>query len=69
MTYDHLRRLETQYANFLKRMPYFESSKVITNEKGKWVIGIHYRQGMSSAVKKEIATELGDIPLKFIMLP
>jgi hypothetical protein len=68
MTYDHLKKLEAQYINWLRRIPYFESTKIITNEKGKWVIGIYYKEGMSHATKKEIATELGDIPLKWTML-
>ncbi len=69
MTYDHLKKLEKQYSEWLKKRPFFESTKLTTNEKGQWVIGIQYQKGMSNATKKEIASELGDIPLKWIMLP
>lgn len=65
MNYDQLKRLEKQYSNWLKGRPFFESSKVGTNENGKWVIHINYKDGMSNSTKKEIATELGDIPLKW----
>jgi hypothetical protein len=65
MSYDQLKRLEKQYSVWLQRMPFFESSKVATNENGKYVIQINYKEGMSNATKKEIATELGDLPLKF----
>jgi len=68
MNYDKLKRLEKNYSDFLKRQPFFESSKVEQNEHGKWALWICYRNGMSHATKKEIATELGDIQLKFFMV-
>lgn len=68
MHYDKLKRLEKNYSDFLKRQPFFESSKVELNEQGKWAIWICYKNGMSTATKKAIATELGDIQLKFFMV-
>jgi len=66
--FDKLKRLERNYSEFLKRQPFFESSKVEMNEHGKWAVWICYRKGMTNATKKEIATELGDIQLKFFMV-
>lgn len=68
MLYDKLKRLEKNYSEFLKAQPYFDSSKVEMNESGKWALWICYRKGMSCTTKKEIATELGDIQLKFFMV-
>lgn len=66
--HERLRKLEKNYSDFLKRQPFFESSKVDVNENGKLALWICYRKGMSNATKKEIATELGDIQLKFHMI-
>jgi hypothetical protein len=68
MYYDKLKRLEKNYSEFLRKQPFFESSKVEVNEHGKWALWICYRKGMSHATKKAIATELGDIQLKFFMI-
>lgn len=68
MNFDKLKRLEKNYSEFLKKQPFFESSKVEMNEHGKWALWICYHQGMSHATKKEIATELGDVQLKFFMV-
>jgi hypothetical protein len=68
MNFDKLKRLEKNYSEFLKRQPFFENSKVEINEHGKWALWICYRKGMTTATKKEIATELGDIQLKFFMI-
>jgi hypothetical protein len=68
MHYDKLKRLEKNYSDFLKKQPYFENTKVELNEDGKWALWICYRKGMSPTTKKEIATELGDIQLKFFMI-
>jgi len=67
MNYDKLKKIERSYADWLKRMPFFESSQVATVE-GKWVLQINYRKGMTNAVKREIATELGDVPMKWNVL-
>lgn len=65
MNYDKLIKLEKQYKSWLSKKPYFIGTKVeITSEK-TWAIWINYKKGMTIATKKEIATELGDIPLKF----
>ena len=68
MNYDQLKRIERNYAIFLKKQPYFESTKVAENEYGKWALWIYYHKGMSHATKKVIATELGDVQLKWVML-
>lgn len=68
MNYDQLKRIERNYTEFLKKQPFFESTKVDVNENGKWALWINYRSGMSHATKKEIATELGDVQLKWVMI-
>ena len=68
MNFDKLKRIEKNYSTFLKRQPFFDSSKVEMNEEGKWAIWICYRKGMTIATKKEIASELGDVQLKFFMI-
>lgn len=65
MNYDQYKRLEKQYADFLNRQPNFHSTKIQNNENGKLVLWINYTTGMPIYVKKRIATELGDIPLRF----
>lgn len=68
MHYDKLKRIERDYIDWLKKRPFFDSTKVDRNEEGKWALWICYHKGMSPATKKEIATELGDIQLKFFMI-
>ena len=68
MNYDQLRRIEKNYAEFLKKKPFFASTQVAENEHGKLALWINYRNGMSHVTKKEIATELGDIQLKWVMI-
>lgn len=68
MHYEKLKKIERDYADWLRRRPFFESSKVEKNEYGKFALWICYHKGMSNATKKEIATELGDVPLKFFMI-
>jgi len=68
MNYDQLKRIEKNYAEYLKKKPFFESTKVEVNEHGKWALWINYRNGMSHATKKEIASELGDVQLKWFMI-
>lgn len=65
MTYEKLIRLEKQYKDWLAKKPYFISTKVDKTDGKNLAIWINYRKGMTIATKKEIATELGDIPLKF----
>jgi len=68
MHFDKIKKKKKNYSDFLKRQPFFESTKVEQNEAGKWALWICYRNGMSHATKKAIATELGDIQLKFFMV-
>lgn len=65
MNFDQLKKLEAKYKNFLSKFKFVTSTKVQTNEEKKWVIWICYKKGLSIQQKKEIATEMGDIPLKF----
>jgi hypothetical protein len=67
MNYDELKKIERSYADWFKRMPFFESSQVVSVE-GKWVLQINYRKGMANTTKREIATELGDVPMKWVLL-
>lgn len=67
MNYDKLKKIEKSYADWLKRIPFFESTQIATVE-GKSVLQVNYRKGMTTAVKKEIATELGDVPMKWNMI-
>ena len=68
MNYDTLRRMEKKYADWLSQVPFFAGTKVELNENKKYALWIMYRKGMTTAIKKEIATELGDIQLKFFMI-
>jgi len=68
MHYDQLKRIEKNYANWLRTRPFFDSTKVDRNEYNKWALFIYYHKGMSHATKKEIATELGDVQLKWVMI-
>ena len=65
MTYEKLIKLERQYKDWLAKKPFFVSTKVDTTDNKNWTICINYKKGMTIATKKEIATEMGDIPLKF----
>ena len=65
MTYDKLKKLEKQYKDWLSKKPFFVDSKVDTTDGKNWAIWINYKKGMTITTKKEIASELGDIPLKF----
>lgn len=68
MNLDQLKRIEKNYREWLKKQPFFENTKVELNEHGKWALWIYYRKGMPHATKKEIATELGDVQLKWFMI-
>lgn len=68
MNYDQLKRIEKNYGEWLKKQPFFENTKIDLNEHGKWALWICYHKGMSHATKKEIATELGDVQLKWFMI-
>lgn len=65
MTYDKLVKLERQYKDWLAKKPFFVSTKVDAPDNKNWAICINYKKGMTIATKKEIATEMGDIPLRF----
>jgi hypothetical protein len=65
VTYEKLTKLERQYKDWLAKKPFFVNTKVEMSEGKNWAIWINYKKGMTIATKKEIATELGDIPLKF----
>lgn len=65
MIYEKLVKLEKQYKDWLSKKPYFVNTRVEMVDGKNWAIWINYRKGMTIATKKEIATELGDLPLKF----
>jgi hypothetical protein len=65
MNLDQLKKLEAKYKSFLATFPYVISTKVEMNDQKKWAIWICYKSGLTIRQKKEIATEMGDIPLKF----
>jgi hypothetical protein len=63
--YDQFKKLEVKYKDFLSKFRHVLSTKVEKNDNGQWAIWICYRKGITIQQKKEIATEMGDIPLKF----
>jgi len=68
MNFDQLAKIEKNYQEWLRKQPFFESTKIEINENNKWALRINYRKGMPHSVKKEIATELGDVQLKWVMI-
>jgi hypothetical protein len=68
MNFDQLVKIEKNYQEWLRKQSHFESTKIEVNENGKWALRINYRKGMPHSVKKEIASELGDVQLKWVMI-
>lgn len=68
MNYDQLAKIERNYKEWLNSMSHFDSTKIEINEQGKWALRINYKKGMPHSVKKEIATELGDVQLKWVVI-
>ncbi len=66
MKFETLRKLELKYTDYLKSFPLFEKTQIKMNERKEYVLCVHYKKGLSISEKKEIATELGDIPMKWI---
>ena len=66
MTYEQLRKVEKEFSTYLSAKPFFISTKVkMVEELGEFALWVFYKKGMTSKTKREIATELGDIPLKW----
>jgi hypothetical protein len=68
MKFDELRKVEKEFAEYLKKFPQIDSTKIQTNENKEWALWIIYKKGLSIADKREIATELGDVPLKWQLI-
>lgn len=63
MTFDQLRKIEKEYSNWLSKQGVIET-KIQKTTEGSFALWLYYKE-LSIKKKKEIATELGDIPLKF----
>ena len=65
MKFEELRKTQKEFEDYLKKYPQITETKIQTNENKEWALWIFYK-GLSIAQKKEIAYELGDVPLKWV---
>lgn len=66
MSFDQMKKVQKEHNAWICSQPHCVSTDVRKNEAGDVCLCIFYKPGTTIAVKKKIATELGDIQLKWI---